>query len=191
MKRIDLYLKAISINSKSTVSYLFVNDVFVCHTLEDVYRGLPDGCPNTPSGMSCVCKEKVYGKTCIPAGRYRCSFPVSPKYGKRMPKLNDVPHFLGILIHSGNTVDDTDGCILVGDYNPSYPNVLTAGSSKPKFEIIYSLFDSAFETYGSNLNIAITVDRKPDGNLPFVANMDTIRRINEINTAIKNKNYAK
>ena len=31
-----------------------------------------------------------------------------------MPYLNDAPHFTGIMIHSGNLVQNTKGCILVG-----------------------------------------------------------------------------
>jgi hypothetical protein len=71
--------------------------------LEDVVRDLgPDG-----SG-------KVYGRTAIPAGRYRVDITYSPKFQKMMLGVEDVPFFTGIRIHSGNDADDTLGCILVG-----------------------------------------------------------------------------
>ena len=59
-------------------------------------------------------EEKVAGKTAIPTGRYRVVMSYSKTYKRRMPFLQNVPHFTGIMIHTGNSVDDTRGCILVG-----------------------------------------------------------------------------
>lgn len=84
-----------------TVGRLYVDGKMFCNTLEDRVRDL-----NT--------EEKVYGETAIPAGRYRVIFNWSPKFGRNLPRLLNVPHFEGILIHPGNTADDSAGCILVG-----------------------------------------------------------------------------
>lgn len=90
-----------------TIGRLYVEGDLFSNTLEDSVRDYSD--PN----------YKVYGKTAIPYGRYRITMVHSPKFSKRyggrkVPLLNNVPDFTGILIHSGNTAEDTDGCILVG-----------------------------------------------------------------------------
>lgn len=74
-------------------------------TLEDQVREVP-GQP--------VSAWKIPGETAIPAGRYRLAITDSPKFGRRMPVLYDVPGFDGIRVHWGNTDKDTDGCILLG-----------------------------------------------------------------------------
>lgn len=84
-----------------TVGRLYVDGKLLCNTLEDRVRDL-----NT--------EEKIYGETAIPAGRYRVIFNWSPKFGRNLPRLLNVPHFEGILIHPGNTAADSAGCILVG-----------------------------------------------------------------------------
>lgn len=84
-----------------TVGRLYVDGKLFCNTLEDRVRDL-----NT--------EEKIYGWTAIPAGRYRVIFNWSPKFGRNLPRLLNVPHFEGILIHPGNTAADSAGCILVG-----------------------------------------------------------------------------
>lgn len=65
-----------------------------------------------------------HGVTAIPAGDYGIDMgTVSPKfrgrswslrYGGIVPTLVDVPGRSRILIHPGNIVDDTDGCLLPG-----------------------------------------------------------------------------
>lgn len=100
--------------SAYTIGDLYVDSRFFCHTIEDKVRNLPARCPDTPSGRSCRCKEKVYAQTAIPAGTYRVTMEYSPRFKRVLPYLHDVPHFLGILIHSGNTEEDSAGCIIVG-----------------------------------------------------------------------------
>lgn len=84
-----------------TIGIMYVDGVRFCETLEDKVRDLSK-------------EEKVYGETAIPAGRYRVIYNYSPKFKRNLPRLLNVPHFEGILIHPGNTAEDSAGCILVG-----------------------------------------------------------------------------
>ena len=77
----------------------------LCFTIEDERRDV-----------------KVRGETRIPAGLYRLTLEHSPKfsprpqYGHPMITVNGVPNFSGIRVHMGNTSDDSEGCILTGEY---------------------------------------------------------------------------
>jgi hypothetical protein len=84
---------------KYTIGDLFIDGVFFSNTLEDCVRD---------KGV------KVYGETAIDSGIYKVIMDMSKRFKKRMPLLLDVPNFRGVRIHSGNTVKDTLGCILVG-----------------------------------------------------------------------------
>lgn len=81
-----------------TFGELLIDGTFECWTLEDPVREGP----------------KVHGATAIPPGVYVLTIDFSRRFGKPMPHILDVPGFEGIRMHSGNKVEDTDGCVLVG-----------------------------------------------------------------------------
>lgn len=88
-----------------TLGKVFINNIFTCYTLEDTVREQP-GVP--------VEKWKIPSKTAIPHGIYKVDFNFSKRFKREMIQLLDVPGFAGIRVHSGNTPEDTEGCILVG-----------------------------------------------------------------------------
>lgn len=92
----------------STLGTLILDGEFQCYTLEDEVR-----------------QVKVPGETAIPPGTYdvlpRTEGGMHPRYAERygdlhvgMAHLQDVPDFQYVYIHTGNTDDHTDGCLLVG-----------------------------------------------------------------------------
>lgn len=58
-------------------------------------------------------RSNELGVSCIPEGVYDCRKVKSEKFGD-VVYVSNVPGRTGILIHSGNSVTDTRGCILVG-----------------------------------------------------------------------------
>jgi hypothetical protein len=102
-----LTLKREPSSTTCTIGDLAIDGVHECYTLEDVVR--IDN-PATPDDEG----KKVYGRTAIPAGRYKIVIDYSQRFQCDMPRLLDVPGFIGIRIHPGNTDADTLGCILVG-----------------------------------------------------------------------------
>lgn len=51
--------------------------------------------------------------SCVPLGKYECVKHNSTKF-PNVFELKNVPGRREILIHAGNSIDDTHGCILVG-----------------------------------------------------------------------------
>lgn len=89
----------------STLGALYINGRWFCWTLEDQLREVP-GQP--------VAAWKLKGETAIPAGRYRMQLSPSARFKRILPELLNVPGFVGIRFHRGNTHVDTEGCPLVG-----------------------------------------------------------------------------
>ena len=74
---------------------LFIGNIPFCLTLE-------------PNWLN-----NARNKSCIPPGTYECIKYSGTKF-KNVFLIKDVPERSGILIHAGNTTNDTEGCILVG-----------------------------------------------------------------------------
>lgn len=92
-----------------TIGSLFINGQWICNTLEPRDRGLKQSMTRLEITIA-----KVFRETAIPCGSYRVVAGLSTKFRARRPYVMDVPGFSGIMIHEGNTVRDTTGCILVG-----------------------------------------------------------------------------
>lgn len=92
-----------------TIGKLYIDGVFVCNTLEDRDRGL-----TSDMSEQAILARKVKAQTAIPIGSYPVSITYSPRFKKYLPLISNVKGFSGIRIHSGNTAEDTEGCILVG-----------------------------------------------------------------------------
>lgn len=95
--RMKILLKRIFKGEDYTIGHIYVNGQYFADSLEDTVRDV-----------------KIKGKTAIPAGKYLILMTYSNRFKKIMPLLIDVPGFEGVRIHSGNTPEDTEGCILVG-----------------------------------------------------------------------------
>lgn len=92
----SLILRTVSQSNLGTFGLLILDDKTLCHTCEDPWNN-----------------NKV-GDSCIPAGKYQCKPHNGAKY-KDVWEITNVPGRTAILIHAGNFITDTRGCVLVGD----------------------------------------------------------------------------
>ena len=140
MNRPSMQLEVLRFSSEADSTNGLLFDItngqrkFLSYTLEDEYR-----------------KEKIMSETRVPAGTYNVTLRTEggfyqdyterfgSDFNKGMLWVRDVPGFEYILIHIGNTDDDTSGCLLVGDTQNN--NQITKdgfiGSSTNNYKRIY------------------------------------------------------
>lgn len=93
---------------QSTLSQLYIDDIFQCYLLEDKIRDV-----------------KILKQTAIPKGNYTLRLNtwggMNAEYRQKFPKLhkgmieiNGLPNFSFVYIHIGNTYRQTAGCPLCG-----------------------------------------------------------------------------
>jgi hypothetical protein len=124
-----------SSNEEATLSKIYLDGDFFCYGLEDQYQ-----------------EVKVPGETRIPAGTYniilRTDGGMTKRYAERyafhqgMLHVRYVPGFTYVYIHTGNTDDHTDGCLLVGEFQDE--EKFTISSSRFAYTRLYrAVIDAA------------------------------------------------
>lgn len=93
---------------------------------------------------------KVSGETRIPAGKYelkilRLDTPLTIKHRKDYGawfsyhiEICNIPNFKGVYIHSGNTDDHTDGCLLIGYGSQKINGIQSINNSKLAIKDFYN-----------------------------------------------------
>lgn len=106
---LNILIKRVALKPTYIIGHMYIDGKYICDTLEDTNRDA------NKNGVFDNGEVKIKGQTAIPYGTYEVVWAYSPKYKRFTPRLLNVPSFEGILIHSGNTSKDTEGCILVGE----------------------------------------------------------------------------
>lgn len=115
----ELELRRIARKETYTIGKLSIDGEDFCDTIEDKDKGLSQDMSEHK-----IKEIKVYGQTAIPTGRYKVDMDTvslrfkerswAKPYNGKLPRLIGVPGFEGVLIHVGNTAQDSSGCVLVG-----------------------------------------------------------------------------
>lgn len=145
-----------------TIGRLSLDGEYFCDTLEPTDRGL-----DSSMTEDAIRKVKAKGLTAIPTGLYPLTLRVRSQRlgdrtnyafcGGRLPRLEGVPGYQGVLIHAGNYPEDTRGCVLVGR-NLVKGQLLSSGQT---LRALYSRLQAA-EKRGATLEMQVT-------RLPYMA----------------------
>lgn len=88
-------------------------------------------------------KDNAPRRSCIPTGTYECKSYTSAKY-PNVWQVMDVPNRDKILIHQGNTINDIQGCILVGRSFTEIKGLPAVAPSKPVLELLRAFLPKSF-----------------------------------------------
>ena len=136
-------------DAKETCGYLFLNGEPFCKTIEPPRSG-----------------NKLQPKGCIPKGWYNVVVTRSPRFKRDLPLLCMVPGFEGIRIHAGLSVENTRGCICVGErHTENYlTNILKETlSNNEEIHIHIADFGDYIDTDSGQLRLFKKVEQREFG----------------------------
>lgn len=112
----------IALKDKYTIGKMYIDGRYFCDVLEDKVRDL------NKNGEFDNGEVKIANHTAIPYGTYEITmdvrstkfsdfekYPWAKEYDGYLPRLTNVPLFVGVLLHVGNLDVDSSGCLLVGE----------------------------------------------------------------------------
>lgn len=144
-------------NGGYCIGHLYIDGKYLCDTIEDIDRGLDSSMP-----LEIIKTKKVYKQTAIPTGTYKVTIDiVSPTFvqkdyykkycGGKVPRIQNVKGYEGILMHRGADENSSAGCVIVG-YNKVVGKVI---DSQKAYELLYTHLKSA-KAKGETITIEIT-----------------------------------
>ncbi|WP_439554852.1 DUF5675 family protein [Dyadobacter sp.] len=139
----------------STLSTLTVDDAAHHFVLEDADRGL-----HSEMSLEQIAEKKIKKETAIPTGRYKVIMAYSNRFKRILPRLVGVPGYSGILIHPGNYIRNTEGCLLPGLTQWIQDKNYCVGSSVTAHDRLASKILAA-DKKGEEIWITIKTDYKP------------------------------
>lgn len=139
-----------------TIGILYIDGNRFCEAIEDTDRGI-----NNSMAEAEILRIKKPNITAIPTGVYPIDLnTVSSRFGKvpfyvsvckgKLPRLQNVKGYSGVLIHCGNTEKDSSGCIICGE-NKVKGKVI---NSKETFKRLYKLLQDSYNR-GEKITIEI------------------------------------
>lgn len=113
-------------SEKGTLGRILYRNMQICCTLELPWKG------------------NQHDISCIPEGKYKCISYTSPKNGREVWMLQNVPGRSNIEIHNGSFLTDTEGCIIVGDKHTEYKGLPLTNNSKQTLSKIKATMPKEF-----------------------------------------------
>lgn len=119
----NIHIHRTAKTANSTIGELLLGGNHFCYTLEPAVQ------PDTVKPRA------------IPLGTYDVTLRRSQRFDRIMPHVENVPDFLGVLIHWGNYPKDTVACLLVGyERMPDF-----VGQSQKAFDALFLKLSEATE----------------------------------------------
>lgn len=118
----EIRVRRIALKDTYTIGKMYIDGRYFCDVLEDKVRDL------NKNGEFDNGEVKIANHTAIPYGTYEITmdvrstkfsdfekYPWAKEYDGYLPRLTNVPLFVGVLLHVGNSDVDSSGCLLVGE----------------------------------------------------------------------------